>query len=94
MQRFILGALLFAVTIAPADAMTGRHRGHRHVSRSGEAGMPITAERDSIRINSVGQVISQPVPVIEKEKKFNTRANRDLAKPQATPDLPLRQPQP
>lgn len=43
--------------------------------------MPITAQSDSIRINAVGEVISKPTPVIQKEREFNSRADRELLKP-------------
>jgi hypothetical protein len=48
--------------------------------------MPITAQGGSIRINGVGEVISQPTPVIQKERNFNQRAQKELVgKPAATP---------
>ena len=80
MQRLITTSLLLVAATLPASAFTHRHHA-TGAHRSFASGMPITAEPDSIRINSVGQVISQPVPVIEKEKNFNSRTQRDLSKP-------------
>jgi hypothetical protein len=82
MQRFLVGGLILLAATLPAAATMRHHRHHRGYAHDGGPGMPITAERDSIRINSVGQVISQPVPVIEKERNFENRAQHELSKPQ------------
>lgn len=100
MKSPVVSLLGLLVLVAPASAETVRHRhphhGRAHIvgthARHGEAGFPITAAKDSIRINAVGEVISQPVPVIQKERNFNTRANQDLTgrpqAPQASPQAP------
>ena len=86
MQRFIAGILALLCATLPAGAVTRHH--HGMVRHSGEAGLPITAEPDSIRINAAGQVLSQPVPAIQKEKDFDSRAQRDLAHPRPAPGAP------
>jgi hypothetical protein len=83
MPRFMISALILLAAVAPATAARRHHIVGRHPGANA-AGMPITAERDSIRINSVGQVISQPVPVIQKEKNFNARAEHQLSAPPQT----------
>ena len=88
MQRLFVGTLALLLATLPAGAATRHHHARRMARHSGEAGMPITAERDSIRINAVGQVISQPVPVIQKEKNINSRINQELAKPPAASPAP------
>lgn len=92
MTRLLASLLVISVAVVPAAA-SPRHRAPHRFHHSGEAGMPITAERDSIRINSVGQVISQPVPVIEKERNFNSRAQQDLTKTPAAPPAAPQAPQ-
>jgi hypothetical protein len=92
MTRLLASLLVISVAVVPAAAAP-RHRASHRFHHSGEAGMPITAERDSIRINSVGQVISQPVPVIEKERNFNSRAQQDLRRTPAAPPAPSQAPQ-
>ena len=92
MKPLVLSSLALLVLVAPASADSNRHhRKHRHGHhvvgthpRHGEVGFPITAAKDSIRINAVGEVISQPVAVIEKERTFNDRAKRDLSTPPRT----------
>ena len=92
MKSPVLSLLGLLMLVAPASAGSARHHhhfGHRHIvgthARHGESGFPITAAKDSIRINSVGEVISQPVPIIRKERNFNDRARQDLSKPQPQP---------
>ncbi len=90
MKYPVVSLLALAALIAPASAETHRHHHYRHVrghvvgtrARQNEEGFPITAAGDSIRINAVGEVISQPAPIIEKERKFQDRAKQDLTKPQ------------
>ena len=101
MKSPVLSLLGLLMLVVPASAETARHRHHhrhRHVvgthARHGEAGFPITAAKDSIRINSVGEVISQPVPVIRKERNFDNRAKQDLSKPQPQPAPANPAPQP
>jgi hypothetical protein len=49
--------------------------------------MPITAQGGSIRINGVGEVISKPTPVIQKERNFNNQAQKALSgTPTPAPD--------
>ena len=92
MKSPIFSLLTLLVLVAPASAKAGRHhRTHHHGhivgthAQHGEVGFPITAAKDSIRINAVGEVISQPVPVIQKEQNFNNRAKQDLtAHPQSS----------
>ncbi|WP_319934988.1 hypothetical protein [Lichenihabitans sp. Uapishka_5] len=82
-------SLMIVLALGLPASAEPRHHGHsahhrgRHIvgthPRRGQAGFPITAAQDSIRINAVGEVISQPVPIIQKERNFNARARRNLA---------------
>lgn len=89
MKLPLLAPVALLIAFAPAEAHGVRHH-HGHVvgthARHGEAGFPITAAKDSIRINAVGEVISQPVPVIEKERNFDARSRHELSTPQ--PQVP------
>ena len=90
MKSPVVSLLALLILALPAWAETARpHRprhAHGHIvgthARHGEPGLPITAAKDSIRINAVGEVISQPVPVIQKEKNFDTRVRQNPSSPQ------------
>ena len=85
MKWFALSAVA-VLAFSPASA---RSRIVKHPSRGAIYGTPIVAGSSAVRVSPDGLVISEPVPVIQKEKNFNADVRRG-----ATPIKPAGSAQP
>ena len=90
MKTIVLGALTMLVFLNPALARThGHERVGRAHARGAAGGTPIIAGDDSVRIDAMGQVVSSPAPMIQKERSFDAKAQRELSTMQQTTPQPV-----
>ena len=74
MKPVALGALALLIFVGPVLARTHGSRHHSRVhTRTAVRGMPIIAGSDAVRINSVGEVITSPVPITAPNQALFTR---------------------
>ena len=71
---------LSAVALLAVSPASARSRVVKHPSRGAMYGTPIIAGSSAVRVSPDGLVISDPVPVFQKEKDFNA-INRRGATP-------------
>ncbi|MCW6510797.1 hypothetical protein [Lichenifustis flavocetrariae] len=70
---------LIAVALMAVSPALARSRVVKHPSRGALYGTPIIAGSSAVRVSPDGLVISEPVPIIQKEKNFNSTIKRGAA---------------
>jgi hypothetical protein len=78
-----VSVVLMVVLAGCGPALAGPHRHRTHMVRSShtrEVGFPITTAKDSVRINSVGEVLSD-APPLRSDQTSMPPVNQPAAKP-------------